>query len=417
MHILLAAIGSAGDVHPTLGVGLALRERGHAATIVTNPIFEGAARRLGLGFIPLGAREDFEAIMRNPDLWHPTRAFGMIARRMIVPHLAPLYEIVARHDPADTVVFASQVCFGARVAQERLGARLVTHHLAPGLLWSRFQPPVFGNAALSGLPRALQVVLHRVTVAVVDRTLGPPVNAFRAGLGLPPARDLFYRWCNSPAGALGLFPTWFAPPQPDWPPRTRLTGFPLFDPPDPDIGDAGSALPGASPAPLVFTFGSANIHAHAFFAAAVAASRALGRPAILLTRDRAQLPDRLPPGVVHRPWAPLRTLLPGAAALIHHGGIGTTAQGLAAGLPHLVTPLSHDQPDNAARLRRLGVGATLAPRAFTGRRVAAALDRLLSSEAVRRRGAELAARCDPAAALATARVIEELAEDRPGRPV
>ncbi|HEX5502282.1 MAG TPA: nucleotide disphospho-sugar-binding domain-containing protein, partial [Thermomicrobiales bacterium] len=123
-----------------------------------------------------------------------------------------------------------------------------------------------------------------------------------------------------------------------------------------------------------------------------------------------QLPARLPAGVVHRDYLPLGALLPGAAALVHHGGIGTTAQGLAAGVPHLVMPMSHDQPDNAARLRRLGVGAALAPRRFTGRAVADALDGLLGSEAVLGRCRALAARRDPAAVAKTARAIEEAGE-------
>ncbi|HEX5506648.1 MAG TPA: nucleotide disphospho-sugar-binding domain-containing protein [Thermomicrobiales bacterium] len=411
MRVLLAALGSAGDVHPLLGIGLALRGRGHAVTLVTNEAFEGPARRLGLDFIALGTRADAARMMRDPDLWHPTRGFGVIARRVILPNVAPLYEIVARHDPTETVVCASSVCFGARIAQERLGYRLVTHHLAPALLWSRAVPPASASPAFDRLPAPFQVGLHRLVVAVADRILAPPVNDFRQRLGLAPARDLLYGWCNAPERVLGLFPAWFAPPQPDWPPQVRLTGFPLFDPPDEGEAD-GEPLPepGDGPAPLVFTPGSANVHARAFFAAAVEASRLLGRPAILLTRHREQLPARLPAGVVHRDYLPLGALLPGAAALVHHGGIGTTAQGLAAGIPHLVMPMSHDQPDNAARLRRLGVGAALPPRRFTGRAVADALDRLLGSEGVLERCRALAARCDPAANIETARAIEAAGE-------
>lgn len=415
MRVLLSAIGSAGDVHPLLGVGLALRARGHDAVIVTNPVFEGVARRLGLDFVALGDRRSYERTMADPDLWHPTRGFQVIARRMLLPNVVPLYEIIARHDPATTVVFASGVCLGARIAQEKLGARLVTHHLAPGLLWSRFQPPLLAGPAVARLPLPLQAWLHRLAVGIVDRTLGPETNGFRRRLGLPPARDFLFAWTNSPSRVVGLFPDWYAPPQPDWPSQLRLTGFPLYDPPDeaPRAAEAEAGEDvlrelGDGPAPLVFTPGSANIHARRFFAAAVEASRVLGRPAILLTRHREQLPATLPPGIVHRDYIPLRALLPRAGALIHHGGIGTTAQGLAAGVPHLVMPMSHDQPDNAVRLGRLGVGAALPPARFTGPRVAAALDRLLGAEAVRRRCQDLAARCDPDAALAaTVAAIEE----------
>ncbi|MFN8516393.1 MAG: glycosyltransferase [Chloroflexia bacterium] len=112
---------------------------------------------------------------------------------------------------------------------------------------------------------------------------------------------------------------------------------------------------------------------------------------------------------MHRPYVPLNDILPRAAALIHHGGIGTTAQGLAAGIPQLVMPMSHDQPDNALRLRQLGVGAALPPAKFTGPRVAAVLDQLLRSETTLARCRDLAARCDPEALNVTARAIEEIA--------
>jgi UDP:flavonoid glycosyltransferase YjiC (YdhE family) len=215
-----------------------------------------------------------------------------------------------------------------------------------------------------------------------------------------------FDWCQSPARVIGLFPPWFAPPQPDWPPQTRLTGFPLFDPPG-TASDAASVLARFDQPPLVATPGSAMVHGHAFFAAVIDASRRLDRPALLLTRFPEQVPRPLPPGVVHHAYLPLREVLPGAAALIHHGGIGTTAQALAAGVPQIVMPMSHDQPDNAARLRRLGVGTALPARWFTGRRLAVALGGLLTSPVVAARCRSVAAACDPVATLAaTVRLIE-----------
>ena len=416
-RILLATIGSAGDVHPMLGVGVALRGRGHAVTLITNPAFEARARQLGLDFLPVGTAEDYERGLREADLWHPLRGFQVIARRAILPAMRPMHEAIAAHDPATTTVFASPLCFGARVAQERLGMPLVTHHLQPSLLWSRHQPPILPGPRLDWLPGGALDRLHRVVVdRYVDPFLAPEVNAFRAELGLPPARDLMFDWCNSPERVVGLFPAWFAPPQPDWPPQVRLAGFPLFDPvlddnaPDPLAGLADG------PPPLVATPGSAMVHGRDFFAAVVAASQRLGRPAILLTGHPEQLPARLPPGVIHHHYAPLRSLLPRAAAFIHHGGIGSTAQALAAGIPQVVMPMSHDQPDNAARLRRLGVGVGIGPDRFTGERLATALTDLLDSPVVAARCQVIARRCHPAVMMAeTCRWIEEAGGGREER--
>jgi UDP:flavonoid glycosyltransferase YjiC (YdhE family) len=134
--------------------------------------------------------------------------------------------------------------------------------------------------------------------------------------------------------------------------------------------------------PIVFTPGSANVHARPFFQAAAEACARLGRRGVLLTRFPEQIPSVLPEGVRHFAYAPFSRLLPRAAALVHHGGIGTAAQGMAAAVPQLVMPLSHDQHDNAARMVRLGVARTLPPTRFRTPAVAAALGHLLDSSAV-----------------------------------
>lgn len=119
-----------------------------------------------------------------------------------------------------------------------------------------------------------------------------------------------------------------------------------------------------------------------------------GACSLLLTRYPEQLPGQLPSGVVHAGYAPFSALLPHVAALVHHGGIGTCAQALASGRPQRVMPMGFDQPDNAARLTRLGVGSALPPKRFTGASVARELDTLLGSNAGAVRSAEIARRFD-----------------------
>src|SRR5262249_41865369 len=123
----------------------------------------------------------------------------------------------------------------------------------------------------------------------------------------------------------------------------------------------------------------------------VAACETLGVRGLLLTRYPDQLPKRLPSSVLHCGFAPFRRLLPHCAALVHHGGIGTTAAALETGTPQLILPLAWDQPDNAARLRRLGAGDWLGRRQRTGPHLARALVRLITPK-VRARCRALAAR-------------------------
>jgi UDP:flavonoid glycosyltransferase YjiC (YdhE family) len=142
---------------------------------------------------------------------------------------------------------------------------------------------------------------------------------------------------------------------------------------------------------VVFAPGSANTNASAFFAAAIAACQKLGRRGILLSRYRDHIPKDLPPEVLYCEFVPFSHLLPCSAALVHHGGIGTCGQGLAAGVPQIVMPMAYDQLDNASRLRRLGVADILPPKRFTATNLARALDRLLTTSSTSERAKLLAA--------------------------
>jgi UDP:flavonoid glycosyltransferase YjiC (YdhE family) len=142
----------------------------------------------------------------------------------------------------------------------------------------------------------------------------------------------------------------------------------------------------------------------------------LKRRGLLLTRHTDHLPPDLPPGVIHVPYAPFSELLPRCAALVHHGGIGTMSQALAAGVPQIIQPMSHDQPDNAERVTRLGVGAELPVKKFRGPRVAETLRTLIESP-------DVAAKCKVVAErFVNARPIEQTCDlieglavaDRPG---
>ena len=102
---------------------------------------------------------------------------------------------------------------------------------------------------------------------------------------------------------------------------------------------------------------------------------------MLLTRYAGHLPP-LPPNAHHEEFVPLAQVLPRCAALVSHAGIGTLAQGLAAGIPQVTMPMGFDQPDNATRLDRLGVGKWLVPSQFTGARLSATLGALLDDPRV-----------------------------------
>jgi UDP:flavonoid glycosyltransferase YjiC (YdhE family) len=385
LRALLIPLGSSGDVHPFVGLGLALARRGHRVTVATNPYFEQLVRGSGLDYHALG-RENLDALIRDPSVWHPIRGFGAVMRLGILPLLRDVYDLVAaKCESGDTLVVASGLAFGARIAQEELGVPLATVHLQPAVFRSDHEnSKLAGLAVRSGIPRWLKRLQFWLTDRViVDRVLAPDVNALRSELGLAPIRRLLRGWWHSPSCVVAMFPSWYFPVQPDWPPQTHLVGFPLYDergvtqPPQ----EAVEFLAQGNP-PIVFTPGSAMVHGREFFAEAVEACRLLGRRGMLLTRFPDQIPASLPPFVRFVPFAPFGWLLPQAAALVHHGGIGSLSQGFAAGIPQLIMPMSHDQPDNADRARRLGVARIVPRRKFKARAVAASLRGLLASPEV-----------------------------------
>ena len=388
MHHLLITIGSHGDTHPFIGIGEKLRDRGHRVTLVANGHFEPLIRAAGLEFVELGSSEEYLKHIESPDskLWHPLHGFKAVFELGVLPLMRKSFEIIKQlYVPGETVVTAHAIVFGARIAEEVLGVPLVTLHLAPAVFRSVGDPPRFVYMQwLKQLPHPMIRGIHRlIDWAVVDPVVAPQLNAFRAELGLPPANRIIHDWWMSRRLVIGLFPDWFAPPQPEWPPQVKLTGFPLYDERgvhrmSPEL----SAFLDAGPPPVAFTFGSAMTQARPQLEASAEACRLAGLRGLLLTRHRAQVPTNLPEGVRHFDYAPFSELLPRCAALVHHGGIGTTSQAFAAGIPQLVMPLAHDQHDNAARVRRLGVGSEVSPKAYHAQKVAKVLGEMLANRAM-----------------------------------
>jgi len=414
MHFLMTALGSYGDVHPLAGLGGALRRRGHQVTIIANPHFRSVIESAGAELLPLGTVEAYEQLANQEDLWHPTRGPLLVMRTGVVPYLRELYALIETHYHAgETVLVAHPLDLASRIFQEKHAAPLASVALAPLMFRSDYQTPKFSKMLTAPwVPRWLRrFQFWMADHWVIDPLLGPPINKLRQELGLqPPAQGIFREWNLSPQLVLGLFPEWFAPAQPDWPAQVALTGFPLWD--QPDTGglptEVAAFLSGGEP-PIVFTPGSAMAHGQSFFRAAVDACQRLERRGLLLTKYPEQLPAVLPEEVRHFGFVPFSQLLPRAAAVVHHGGIGSCAQGLAAGLPQLLMPMAYDQPDNGARLKKLGVAEALPPGKFRGPAVARALDRLLADAKTHERCHHWARQCSSGVALrAACEAVERL---------
>ncbi len=314
---------------------------------------------------------------------------------------------------------ASSLALGARVAQDKLGILLASVHLSPSIFQSAYDPPMLTGMNL--LPRctppAVWRAIWRIVNTTMDSLIAPSINDLRKSVGLPPVRNIIRDYWHSPQRVIGMFPDWFAPPQSDWPPQTILTGFPLFDEPDlSPISDELETFLRAGDPPIAFTPGSAMWQARTFFETSAAACAKLNRRGLLLTRHTDHLPKNLPPGVIHVHYAPFSQLLPRCCAFVHHTGIGTSAQAMASGVPQLTTPFTHDQPDNTARLVRLGIAKTLLPTQYTPDHAARVLKELIESPRIKNNCRQIAARFIGVDALGkTCELIEALPSLAPRR--
>ena len=393
-HVLVVAVGTAGDLYPFLRIARELIARGHRVTLLAPPVHAEAVARAGVPFQGLGSTEQFLAAMAHPDVWHPRKGFRVLWESMrgnedLLPdHVASL----PAEEPLVMLAHPLALLGAELVRARRPGLRIVAAWLAPANLRTVHDPMTFGPLPMPRwVPPAWRRWLWaRLDAGAVDPVTVGDVNAVHARYGLPPIRHFIEHLQGIADANLTLFPPWFAPTPPDWPRPLAEGVFALHDPHQ-DPRQPATLPPelerflADGAAPIVLTPGSGNSQAHGWLARALRAVRRLDRRAVLLTPHRDQVPAPLPPGVLWLPYVPLRTLLPRCAALVHHGGVGTTAEALRAGVPQVIVPLAYDQFDNAARVVALAAGAWVAGGAAgpRPRALAAALRRLLDSEAAR----------------------------------
>lgn len=390
MKALLVTIGSLGDLHPFIAIGLALRAQGHDVLLAVPADHIDKVHGAGLaaaailpGFATICARlgvDEAEAARRVVT----QRSFVMEA--VILPSLAEsTMALDALVGDADVIV-GSVFALAAGIVAEKRRLPLVALNLQPMALFSAFDPPMTPDTALmahapvGAIGRRWNAALLGMVRTMVRMRYGGTVTHVRRAHGLPPGRTTpLFDPVPAQVATLCCYSPHLAPVQPDAPPGTEAIGFPLFDseygasaPLDPAL----AAFLDRGPAPIVFTLGSFVVHAPGdFYAEARAAVQALGRRAILLTGATGAHDDA--GDIMTLGYAPHSQLFGRAAAVVHHGGIGTTGQAMRAGVPQLVVPFFGDQYDNGARIARLGIGATIRPAAFHGEAAVAAIRDLL----------------------------------------
>jgi UDP:flavonoid glycosyltransferase YjiC (YdhE family) len=317
-----------------------------------------------------------------------------VIRRVMVPAVRDMYaDLMDATRGADLLISADLVLAADTVAEKtRIPWVVVT--LAPLSFFSRYDPPILIQAPWLGRVAAFSKPLYASLVTLsqwIIRGWTEPVREMRREMGLDPGPQGLFAARNKAAALLAMFSPVIGAPQPDWPENTHVTGFAFYDRYEPMPAALSAFLESGDP-PIVFTLGSAAVfHPGEFYRASAEAARRIGRRAVLLVGpEPADLPAT-DERIAVASYAPFSELFHRGAAIVHQGGIGTTAQAMRAGRPMAIVPHSHDQPDNAARATRLGIAKTIGRRDYSADTAADTLRTLLDDPSYASRASAIAA--------------------------
>lgn len=396
MRLLLIAFGSRGDVQPLLALGKGLKSAGYEVAIAAGTNFQAWVESSGFRFVSLGI--DFQAVVNSDSgrAWladssdNPFKETDNMKR--VMEEIAPT---VSQHllDAAkdvDVLVSGLPTLGLADAICEKTGKRHITIFLAPTTPGSDG-----ASTMIPYVPRSVNI-LNRVSgyvnVYFMYWILGGFTNRFRQQLELTPLsyRDFLRRWTQTPI-IYGVSPT-VMPRSPEWGDNIHVTGFWYYtegqnwQPSQAlcDFLDAGDA-------PVYLGFGSmANKNPEATIKTMVEALEKAGVRGMIYTGWAGLKAETLPDSIYLLDGAPHDWLFPRMKAIVHHGGAGTTAAALRAGIPNTIVAHMGDQPYWGRRVYELGAGANWMRRhQFSTDRLAKAIDEMINSPQIKQRAAEL----------------------------
>jgi rhamnosyltransferase subunit B len=328
-----------------------LVRRGHEVTVLANENWSELAIEAGACFHPIAPKDpsqsdrDDNAFFVNATVPAFRKSFDYVSERV-------------RQNPRVLLVYRANM-LGMESAAEKYRLRHVKIALQPSSIKSLARPPWPMTSLVEGpLSAVMRKAIVPLLYQLVEWRRGHyrHRNLFRASVGLPPHK-MGRMGAQTEDLTLLLTPKWFATPAEDWARNLYCTGFPFLLEGSPEDGALGEFVSKHGP-PLVFTPGSGTTSVAPFFEKALRVCEAAKLPGILLSRQHFSVTAARTP-IMKADFVDLAKVLPNAQLLVHHGGIGTTAQALRAGIPQIIVPDRFDQPDNAIRIANLGLGAAM----------------------------------------------------------
>lgn len=407
-RIVLSSFGSLGDLHPFLALGVELRERGHDVVVNTLEVYREKIDAVGFEFCLLRPDVNPEDRELARKLMDAKKGSELLLKEIILPNLRPMYEDLTEAVKGADAFISSEVVFAAPSVAEKTGVKWITTTLAPGTFLSAYDPFVPPTAEWLKHFRFLGKTFHGAMFGLVRKWIDSwfeDYRKFRREIGLDEGRNPLFEG-KSDLLNLAMFSKVLGKPQPDWARSTLQTGFCFYDG-QKDLGampeDLEKFLDAGEP-PIVFTLGSAAVmDARDFFEVSARAAKILNRRAVLLYGIFNQPPKIVESGkwkvesgkniksnIAAFDYAPYSKIFPRAACVVHQGGVGTTGQVLRAGVPALIMPYSHDQPDNAARCERLGTAKTISRENYSSETASKLLRELIANSSYKENAIEAA---------------------------
>ncbi|MBA3668986.1 MAG: glycosyltransferase family 1 protein [Sphingomonas sp.] len=389
-RLTLTTIGTLGDLHPFIAIGLALKERGFSPLLAVAEDQEAKARAAGLDTVAI--LPSFESIRREMGISKEDAVRLLMSsqreflERILLPSLASCTRALDEVSADAEAIIATPFVFAAPIIAEKRAIPLIIAVLQPMAMLSSYDPPStpdFWMAKQAPVGRAGALwngAVYATMRQFLKRFYSQQLDAVRIehGLDAEGAADMLEPQRKA-ALVLGCYSKIFGPLPADAPGNTKIVGFPFFDR---RVGGKEVLVPVMSdflrdgPAPVVFTLGTFAVDgAGRFYEQATATARSLGVRAVMLMGEKS---DASVDGTIIRcGYVPHSLLFPHAAVIVHHGGVGTTGQALRAGKPQLIVPHMGDQSDHARRIERMGLGLSLKANRFTAARAVPILRKLL----------------------------------------
>ena len=398
MHITVLALGSRGDVQPFVNLGGALTAAGHQVRVATFDTFRPLIAKAGLEFSPI--RGDAQALLRSAGederLARKTSLMEVIGalRRSYGTLAATLPEDVSNLPHTDLVLNQlPSYLFGGDLA-EHLRVPWAIVAVLP-LARTRFRPLIGFPRRLSPLP-GYNLLTYRLGEQLGWQLFRTAVNRLRTRVwGLPawPVWGPYESIHRQRVPFIGGFSEHVVPRPPDWGSHIHVTGWWYTDEPEWLPSPELMRFLEAGPPPVFIGFGSMPVRSPTRVTALVVEAVALAGGRAILHGGWAGLGGRLPANIFPITEVPYSWLFPRMAAVVHHGGSGTTGLSLRSGVPSVIVPFVFDQFYWAARATELGVAPKAVPyRELTAERLGQAIREAVSDPEMRRRASDLGAK-------------------------